>query len=202
MSELRTPLIDLTNWCLQVVGLAWLLAAVYFAVRLPDTPRRKLLHFLRTFLPEPWLLPFVPVLVIGIRLVPAGVWAHLRLWNPVLAIVGAALVAASTVLMLWARGALGTMWAGRPLLQEHHELRTDGPYRVVRHPIYAGFAGLAVGSMLVFGFGALVAVCAFALLFVAWRVWREERLLVATFGERYRAYRRQVPALVPLLRHA
>ncbi|WP_256339288.1 hypothetical protein [Streptomyces sp. 2224.1] len=34
------------------------------------------------------------------------------------------------------------MWASVPLVQERHELRTDGPYGLVRHPIYTGFLGL------------------------------------------------------------
>jgi protein-S-isoprenylcysteine O-methyltransferase Ste14 len=202
MSELRTSLIDLTSWCLDLVGLAWLVAAAYFALRLPGSAERKLLHFLRTLLPEPWLLVILPAVVVLIRLVPHGTWGRLVFWNPVIAILGMACVAASTALMLWARWALGTMWAARPLVQEQHELRTDGPYGIIRHPIYSGFAGLALGAMLVLGFGQMIAVFACMLLFVAWRVWAEERMMIATFGDRYRAYRRQVPALVPFTRPA
>jgi protein-S-isoprenylcysteine O-methyltransferase Ste14 len=202
MHELKPLLTDLVGWCVQLVGIAWLLAAAYFAIRLPDTPWRRLLHFLRTLLPEPWLLPLLPVLFVVIRVTPPALWAHLRLWNPALAILGAACVVAATALTLWARWTLGAMWAGRPLVQERHELRTSGAYRIVRHPIYAGVAGLALGAMLVLGFGVMVVVAAFTLAFIAWRVWREERMLVATFGDQYRAYRRRVPALVPFVRAA
>lgn len=202
MQELRPLLTELVVWCAQLVGIAWLLAAAYFAIRLPASPWRRLLHFLQTFLPEPWLLVLVPVLLVVIGVVPPAVWAHLHFWNPALAIIGAAAAVAATALTLWARWSLGAMWAGRPLVQEGHELRTGGAYRVVRHPIYTGIVGLVLGGMLVTGFGAMIAVAAFSLAFVAWRVWREERMMVATFGDQYREYRRTVPALVPFLRTA
>jgi protein-S-isoprenylcysteine O-methyltransferase Ste14 len=202
MSELRTLLIDLTSLCLDLVGLVWLVAAAYFAQRLPGSPRRKVLHFFRTLLPEPWLLVMLPAVFVLIRLVPHGTWRHLAFWNPVLAVLGMACVLASTGLMLWARWALGNMWAARPLVQEQHELRTDGPYGIVRHPIYSGFASFALGAMLVLGFAQMAAVFACTLLLVAWRVWAEERMMIATFGDRYRTYRRQVPALVPFPRPA
>jgi protein-S-isoprenylcysteine O-methyltransferase Ste14 len=103
--------------------------------------------------------------------------------------------------MCWARLAIADMWAGRPLVQEQHDLRTTGPYRIVRHPIYTGIAGLALGGMLVGGFGQLIAAFVGGLLFVAWRVTVEERMMIATFGDRYRSYRRQVPALLPFVGH-
>jgi protein-S-isoprenylcysteine O-methyltransferase Ste14 len=69
-------------------------------------------------------------------------------------------------------------------------------YRHVRHPIYLGFliafwsAERMTWSRLLFG-GVTTAYIA-----VAARL--EERDLVALFGETYRAYRRRVPAVLPL----
>lgn len=60
---------------------------------------------------------------------PRSFWRHLQYWQPELALLGALLAVASTALLLWARWVLGAMWAGVPLVQEHHELRTGGPYR-------------------------------------------------------------------------
>lgn len=197
---MRAFLLDLTGWCGQFLGVFWVAAAAYFAIVRPGTVRQKLGYFVRTFFPEPWLFLVVPVLFVLLALVPRATWRDLTAWNPVVAVVGAVLAVASVGLMCWARWSIGTMWAGRPLVQERHDLHTGGPYRIVRHPIYTGGVGVVAGAMLVAGFGEMTAVLLGTLAFVAWRVWAEERMMVATFGDRYRGYRREVPALVPFLR--
>lgn len=183
--------------CWQVLGAFWLLAAVYFALRTPTTAARRLVLFVRTLFPEPWLLLAIPVAAVALPLVPAAVWARLTVEVGALQVIGAALLVASTLLALWARVALGRMWAGRPMALEDHELRTDGPYGLVRHPIYSGLAGMILGTAMILGFGRMLAVLLCTAAIVAWRVRTEERLMVATFGERYVRYRRRVPALVP-----
>jgi protein-S-isoprenylcysteine O-methyltransferase Ste14 len=87
----------------------------------------------------------------------------------------------------------------------HHDRRSPGEptlvepllYRVVRHPLYLGF---------LIAFWAAPTMSAGRLLFAAgmtgyvlMAIRLEERDLVRTFGERYRAYRRRVPGLVPRL---
>ena len=47
-----------------------------------------------------------------------------------------AILVGSTVFTLWARWTLGKMWSSVPAVREKHELRTEGPYRVTRHPAY------------------------------------------------------------------
>lgn len=196
----QTLLFKLTLWCVDLVGIAWLLGAAWFAARTPGSVRHRLWHFLKTFFPEPWLFLLVPVAVALTIAVPHAVWHELRFWNPVLALAGLAIVAASTTLMIWARWVLGTMWAARPMVQDEHDLRTTGPYRLVRHPIYTGIAGIVLGATLVFGFGPVLATLVCTVPFVYWRVWAEERMMVATFGDVYRDYRGRVPALLPLPR--
>lgn len=66
-----------------------------------------------------------------------------------------------------------------------------GPYRIVRHPMYAGFTLFAPGTALLLGswvglLGALVLVAV-----VAWRAVREERLLCERL-EGYAEYTRRV----------
>lgn len=57
---------------------------------------------------------------------------------PLLSAIGIVLLVGATAFTLWARWVLGFMWSSQPSVREHHELRTDGPYAITRHPIYSG----------------------------------------------------------------
>jgi protein-S-isoprenylcysteine O-methyltransferase Ste14 len=92
------------------------------------------------------------------------------------------------------------MWAGVPTVQEDHELRTGGPYRFVRHPIYAGLLGLATGGMLAYGFGVWILFLVLAVPWLLNRVRIEDGLMAQEFGDSYAAYRARVPALIPRIR--
>ncbi|WP_067564528.1 methyltransferase family protein [Nocardia acidivorans] len=185
---------------LQVVGIVWLVTAVWFAARRAGSVRDKLWYFARTLLPELRMLLGLAVLIAVVDLLPTAIREAMTWSNPALAEAGSVLVIVSAALMVWARLALGTMWAGRPMIQREHELRTGGPYRVVRHPIYTGILGAVTGLTLLAGFGASVVTFAFVLGWLLWRVREEDRILVATFGDRYRSYQQEVGALIPIPR--
>lgn len=78
-------------------------------------------------------------------------------------------------------------------------LRTDGPYRFVRHPIYSGVLVWAAGTA--FSTASLVGVAAFAALTVTLnaKARLEERLLVQRFPD-YADYARRTPRFVPFAR--
>lgn len=88
----------------------------------------------------------------------------------------------------------------RELYRAHQEKRlaTDGLYAIVRHPQYTGlFVGL-------FGEGVvhwptIFSVTLFPAIVVAYILlaYREERRMVAQFGEQYRAYQARVPMFFP-----
>ena len=119
---------------------------------------------------------------------------------------GLALLLAATAFTLWARFALGAMWSISPdVLKPDHELRTSGPYAVVRHPIYSGLTGMLVGSALLNGLGGWVVLILVGVALCATRVPIEERLMSKTFPGEYERYRKRVPQLIPglyLLRRA
>jgi len=112
---------------------------------------------------------------------------------------GITLCASGLALAIWARHTLGRNWSGTPTIKEGHELVENGPYRLVRHPIYTGIllavAGTGAGSGQVkhlFIFGA-----ALALLWAKLKI--EESLMLRQFPQAYPAYMRRTKALIPFV---
>ncbi len=114
----------------------------------------------------------------------------------------AALAIAFTIASVWfcfaAARALGRQWALMARVIEGHELISQGPYGIVRNPIYLAMLGMLVATGLVVGrWQALVgAAIAFAV-GTAIRIRAEENLLRETFGAKFDDYARRVPAFLP-----
>ena len=125
---------------------------------------------------------------LGQRVLPRAAWQPL---------VGLALLVAGLALAVWARRVLGRNWSAWVTLKQEHELVQDGPYRVVRHPIYAGlilgFVGTAIARDELRG---LLAVALVACTFIA-KLRLEQRWLREQFGVRYEEYCRRTWALLP-----
>lgn len=93
---------------------------------------------------------------------------------------------------------LGRNWSVSLEVRDGHRLVTEGVYRHVRHPMYTAFFLWAVAQALLLqnwiaGPAGLVG---FGILFL-FRVFREEAMMLETFGEEYRAYARRTKRLVP-----
>ena len=114
------------------------------------------------------------------------------------AAVSAALNLGSATFMFFAVRTLGKQWSLLPRLLEEHALIEEGPYSVVRHPIYTAMLGLLVATGVALERSSVVALA--AALYVAGTVIRirlEERLLNQVVGRRYSEYSRRVPAFLP-----
>lgn len=102
-------------------------------------------------------------------------------------------------LAIWARKHLGTNWSREPSIQAGHELVTSGPYRLVRHPIYAGILVAILGSALVAGRTVwLIMFAGFSLMIIA-RVKTEEEFMMNLFPQQYPEYKKRTSALIPFV---
>ncbi|HEX3228768.1 MAG TPA: isoprenylcysteine carboxylmethyltransferase family protein [Pyrinomonadaceae bacterium] len=149
---------------------------------------------------------------VGIALQGTGfaiVWVVRRAWfTPILslgklaeitvAILAMALAAGSVWLCISAIRTLGQQWSLAARVVEGHELVTQGPYSVVRNPIYTGMLGmlLATGLAVSHWLGLLISLVVFSI-GTAIRVRSEAALLRETFGQEFEEYARRVPAVIP-----
>lgn len=113
--------------------------------------------------------------------------------------VGIILVVAGLALSTWSQVALGEYWVGGVGRHEKHKLITTGPYKFVRHPLYAGAIlsalGFVLGSWNVW----------YALTMLLWiggflvRIIGEEHTLRYILPEQYPAYAARTGMLLPKL---
>lgn len=118
-------------------------------------------------------------------------------WEEWLVLSGTVLVLLGAGLVLWARLRLGRWFTGTLGVKLGHELATDGPYAVTRHPMYTGLLAMVLGAALVWNSVATLALAVLLVVPFALQARIEEPLLEAHFGEAYREYGRRVPRLLP-----
>jgi protein-S-isoprenylcysteine O-methyltransferase Ste14 len=110
------------------------------------------------------------------------------------------LVAAS--LLSWSGAhALGKQWRFDAGINADHELITIGPYRLLRHPIYASMLSLLLGTgLLITPWWRLLLSTLVFIVGTEVRVSIEDGLLAQRFGDRFREYQRTASAYIPFLR--
>jgi len=152
--------------------------------------------------------------ILGIALQGAGyavVWAVHRLpFTPIVSLTKPFEIALAVLTMCLAIGSvwfvsasvrtLGKQWSLAARLVEGHKLITEGPYQVVRNPIYTGMLGmlLATGLAITHWIALAAGIILFAIGTMI-RVRSEEKLLREAFGAQFEEYADKVPAVVPLL---
>jgi protein-S-isoprenylcysteine O-methyltransferase len=103
-------------------------------------------------------------------------------------------------LRVWAVLTLGRFFTWFITVYEDHQVIRSGPFRFIRHPAYCGALILFVATMVFLHawVGALLSLV-FQLFAYVRRIRYEEAMMIDRMGESYRAYTREVNALVPLL---
>lgn len=131
----------------------------------------------------PWLSAFA---------IPFPAWAR---WT------GVGLAMLSLPLFAWVHHTLGKHWSTSLQLQEEHALVTSGPYRWVRHPMYAVLFSFFVGISLISALWLVVLLVVVSILMLYARLDKEEAMMIEQFGDAYRAYMRRTGRLLPRLIH-
>jgi protein-S-isoprenylcysteine O-methyltransferase Ste14 len=93
---------------------------------------------------------------------------------------------------------LGKQWSLVARVVMGHDLIEQGPFSIVRHPIYLAMFGLLIQAAIVISIwqAILPAVVAF-LIGTYVRIEEEEKILRGQFGAQYDDYARRVPAFLP-----
>lgn len=112
---------------------------------------------------------------------------------------GAAIYVAGGVLMLWGPMHLGKHFSVHVTLQDDHQLITDGPFAMLRHPRYAGCIYWGVALPLVFASGPGLAVAVPYVWMFFWRMRDEEKMLGNHFGPEWTDYAAHTKRIVPFV---
>jgi protein-S-isoprenylcysteine O-methyltransferase Ste14 len=144
-------------------------------------------------------------LVVGVGAVLAGVFSRVAPWArirpaAVAGWIGLALFWGGIAVRLWSFLALGRYFTFTVQTSSDQPVIADGPYRLIRHPSYAGLllaimgVGLFIGNWL--SFLCLTVALAGGVVF---RIRVEERALMENLGDGYRDYAATHKRLVPFI---
>ena len=120
-------------------------------------------------------------------------------WGPPAQLLGVGLTVVGVGFAIWARSVLGQFWSSVVTLKEGHRLIKEGPYQLVRNPIYTGMLTALLGGAVLNG--AAPGLVGFGLFVVAIsiKIRLEEKVLRDEFGAEFEEYRRRVKSLVPFV---
>jgi protein-S-isoprenylcysteine O-methyltransferase Ste14 len=164
-------------------NLAWLIAEAPVTFRRPSTQPRE-------------LATLIAYGTVRMSLVAAAVLGPQPSRQPSVLPVAAGIIFASGVLLrLVAMRTLGDFYSHHVIRRADHLIVCKGPYRVLRHPAYAGMLAGHLGLVLLFfNWASAILLAALAVVLI-WRIHVEEReLLVLPVYQQYAAGR---PRLIP-----
>lgn len=180
-------------WADTVVTFSWLVFVVVW-IATPIIQHNKVGVF-RADRRGAWVRIVIALLVLAVWRWNPGGWTG---QPPALQELGAVMAAAGIAFAVWARLYLGRNW-GMPMSHiESAELVIDGPYKLVRHPIYTGVLTAMAGTTIAASW-ELVLPFALMAVYFGYAATQEEKRMHAEFGPKYDAYRRRSKMLVPWL---
>jgi protein-S-isoprenylcysteine O-methyltransferase Ste14 len=120
--------------------------------------------------------------------------------NAVVITLGALVYAGALWLFHRSHKDLGRNWSITLEVREEHRVVSNGVYALIRHPMYSAFWLMGLGQALLLPnwVAGLAGLAGFAVLYFL-RVNEEERMMLRTFGEEYRAYMARTKRVIPHL---
>jgi protein-S-isoprenylcysteine O-methyltransferase Ste14 len=183
---------------LYAVGVAWLIFFFIFFARPRPARLKELARDRRSVLGLLTQMTGYVIVRVGLRPPGVGFLGPESALEVAPAILALAVLLASLGLSYASVHTLGKQWSLTARLVQGHEFIHEGPYALVRHPIYTAMLGMLLGTAFaVSSWQAMVVGSVVFLLGTTWRIRAEEHLLVEAFGDAYRAYISTVPALMP-----
>ena len=172
---------------------SWVILVVYLTISAIGVKQETQGHLLQSFgllfaIAVAFLLPRLPIFRF-LNFAPV---------SPFLSSIGFILCAAGMIFLVWARQHLGRNWSQTVAVKKGHELVTSGPYRYVRHPMYAGGLLACIGSAIVCGGPWIFLLMILGALFL-WRVGAEDKLMAQQFPNEYPDYKKRTKALIPFI---
>jgi protein-S-isoprenylcysteine O-methyltransferase len=111
---------------------------------------------------------------------------------------GVALMVAGIALRIWANRVLGAYYTRTLRIQTGQSVVRSGPYRLIRHPGYAGALLMWLGAILATrNWITLVVVCVSVTSVYLYRIATEERMLARALGGDYQAYMMDTKRVIP-----
>lgn len=112
--------------------------------------------------------------------------------------VGLILIILGMVFNVYGRVVLKSNWANQIKIYNGHSLVTTGPYKIVRHPLYASLIWIFLGGSLVYMNLASLLLNLFVFVpMMAIRAKKEDELLSKNFGTEYNEYRKRTGMFFP-----
>jgi protein-S-isoprenylcysteine O-methyltransferase Ste14 len=168
------PKSNLRTWLTHLFNLFFLLIVNPLAAILLITGHLETVDPTRLAINRPWLL-------MGVEIGGMGLYVM------------------GFLLMAWALISLGRNYqAGGSDPRAADGMVMDGPYRLVRHPMYAAALFISLGLACVVQSLAFFSVFCIYLVLIALLIPAEEEGLRRAYGEQYIVYQRRVKSLVPL----
>jgi protein-S-isoprenylcysteine O-methyltransferase Ste14 len=120
----------------------------------------------------------------------------------VLEIAGLAMYLAGFLLMAWALITLGHNYQlGGSTPRFEDQMVMGGPYKLIRHPMYAAALAISLGLACLIQSVALFSVFCIYLVLILLLVLMEEEKLQKAYGEQYVSYQRKTGALIPFIHY-
>jgi len=110
---------------------------------------------------------------------------------------GVALRVVSLAIHAWSRATLGKEWSSPLQMRDQHHLVTTGPYAWIRHPIYLALMSFMTSIALVTANWLFIALLVFSIVDLTLRIPKEEQMMIARFGDEYKAYMKRTGRLLP-----